>query len=142
MQTAPQNVLDKLQPKHKKNIFFPYGLPAFEKMTNFILIWNENEAPFLWLQSTQDSNLSFITVDPFLVTDNYIPEIAEEDVKLLNIKNEKDVFLLSIINIKNNHQLDITANLLSPIVINWQKQTAKQVILKNHNLYSIKHSIS
>ena len=108
----------------------------------FVLIWNEEEAPFLWLQSIDVPNLAFVVIDPFLVSEGYLPDVPEEDVALLEIEKEEDAFVLSIVNIKNNKELEITANLLSPIVINWKKQVGKQVILSNHHLYSLAEPVS
>ena len=125
----------------RKTISFPKGLPAFEDIQKFVLISNEEEAPFVWLQAIEKENLAFITIDPFLIYTQYLPDISEEDVNILEIESEKDVFVLSIVNLKNNETQGITANLVSPIVINWKKRLGKQVILQNHMLYSVRHRI-
>jgi len=122
-------------------IQFPEGIPAFETTKEFILIVNEEEAPFLWLQAKNNPELAFITIDPFLVNSDYRPDISENDVHLLDITNEEEVFLLSIVNIHNSGQLGITTNLVSPIVINKRARLGKQVILQNHLDYSVKYRI-
>jgi len=132
---------ETIQQKCTKTIFFPEGLPAFETQKEFVLIQNEEEAPFLWLQSKNNSKLAFITIDPFVIHKNYLPDIPEEDVKFLKITDQDDVLILSIVNIRNNQNLDITANILSPVIINWKERIGKQVILKNHQQYSVKYPI-
>lgn len=124
-----------------REIYFPEGLPAFENYRDFMLIWNEDEAPFIWLQCKSKPRLAFVTIDPFLVCSNYLPDITDEDVDLLKIEEEKDVFIISIVNIRNQPEFSMTANLLSPIVINWKEKLGKQVILRNHHLYSVKYVI-
>ncbi|SCA62592.1 Flagellar assembly factor FliW [Chlamydiales bacterium SCGC AG-110-M15] len=124
-----------------KRIHFPEGLPGFESIKDFVLLTNEEEAPFLWLQSTTIPNLAFISVDPFLVMSDYRPDIGDEDVEFLEIEKEEDVLILSIVNISNDPNEGTTANLVGPIVINWKTKRGKQVILQNHQEFSVKFRI-
>ncbi|MBN4066674.1 flagellar assembly protein FliW [Simkania negevensis] len=142
LQTQMQSNLEEGKIFHySKSIHFPEGIPAFEEIQEFVLISNEEEAPFIWLQAVKPETLAFITIDPFLIYDQYLPDISEEDVEQLKIKSVEDVLILSIVNMKNNKERGITANLVSPIVINWKERMGKQVILKNYNLYSVQHKI-
>jgi flagellar assembly factor FliW len=125
----------------KKAIFFPDGLPAFETIHEFEIISNSEEAPFLWLQAINNPNLAFITIDPFIVHPKYRPDISDADVKALKIENEEDVLIMSIVNIHSTQDQGITANLVSPVVINHAEGLGKQVILKNHLKYKVKHRI-
>lgn len=127
--------------KKSKELHFPQGLPAFETFKEFFIVSNEKEAPFLWLQSKKQASLAFVTIDPFLVLADYLPDISDDDVSLLKIENEEDVLILSIVNIANQSSQEITANLLSPVVINWKRQLGKQVILQNHQKYSVRTKI-
>lgn len=125
----------------KKTLLFPEGLPAFESVKEFVIISNEEEAPFLWLQALSTPNLAFLTVDPFLINSDYRPDIGDAEVENLKIQSPDDVILLSIVNLRHNDQGMVTANLVSPIVINWPLRIAKQVILKNHLDFSVKYQI-
>lgn len=125
----------------RERIHFPEGLPAFEGVKDFHILSNQEEAPFLWLQALDQPRLAFVTVDPFLVSPDYLPDISDEDVRQLGISHEDEAFLLSIVNIHNDPMEGITANLISPIVINWKKRIGKQVILQNHLQYSVRHRI-
>ena len=122
-------------------IHFPEGLPAFENVKDFVIISNEEEAPFLWLQAVAVPNLAFITIDPFLICPEYLPDICDDDVDALKIETEEDVIILSIVNIRNNAENGVTANLVGPVVINWREKLGKQVILRNHLSYSVKYII-
>ena len=125
----------------RKKISFPFGLPAFEDVREFVLIANEDEAPFIWLQAISTTTLAFITVDPFIVCKDYLPDIPDEDARSLGIETPDDAFILSIVNMKNQENTGITANLVSPIVINWRNLQGKQVIIRNYQDYSVRHLI-
>ena len=71
----------------RKVISFPWGLPAFEDVHDYVLIANEDEAPFIWLQAVTDETLAFITVDPFLVLPNYLPDIPDDEAESLEIES-------------------------------------------------------
>lgn len=145
MQSLEPNMLmegETLQ--DNKIIRFPEGLPAFEKVTEFVLIANEEEHPFLWLQAVSVPNLAFITIDPFMINTDYRPDICDEDVAHLELDSPEDAYVLSIVNINNEEEGDdgsITANLVGPIVINVKKKIGKQVILQNHLDYSVRFEI-
>ena len=126
MQSEHVDILDDSKVQHNKSIRFPEGLPAFENVREFVIIANEEEAPFLWLQAVSIPNLAFVTIDPFLVYPEYRPDISDEDVKALQIDSEEDVLILGIVNITNDPQEGITSNLVAPVVINWKKKIGKQ----------------
>lgn len=141
MQSLQASQDERLILQHKKSLFFPQGLPAFDYVKEFVIIANEEEAPFMWLQAVQVPNLAFITIDPFVVCQDYRPDICDADVKALEIEDPSDAFVLAIVNLQNGADEGITVNLIGPIVINWRKQIAKQVILQNHLKYSVRHRI-
>lgn len=127
--------------QHKKSLYFPHGLPAFEDIKEFVIIANEEESPFMWLQAVSNPNLSFIVVDPFLISPEYRPDICDADVETLELEDPSHAFVLSIVNVRNSETQGITINLVGPIVINWKKQIGKQVILQNHLKYSVRHPV-
>jgi flagellar assembly factor FliW len=127
--------------QHSKSIYFPEGLPAFENVREFLIIANEEEAPFLWLQAVSVPNLAFVMIDPFVVYPGYRPDVSDDDVALLEIEKEEDVFILSIVNLSQNPNEGITANLVGPVVLNWRKKVGKQVVLQNHQNFSVKYRI-
>jgi flagellar assembly factor FliW len=125
--------------QNTKTIQFPDGLPAFEHVREFVLIANEGEEPFLWLQAVSAPNLAFIVIDPFLVHQQYAPDICDEDVDTLGLESPEDAFVLSIVNLQSEE--GVTCNLVGPIVINVKQQIGKQVILQNHLKYSVRYAI-
>ena len=134
------SISDHSEQQPQRQIHFPQGLPAFEQVKDFMIITNEEEAPFLWLQAANIPNLAFITIDPFLVMPSYRPDICDADVEALEIENPEDTFILGIVTIHKEPN-GITCNLVSPVVINWKKQLGKQVILNNHKDYAVQYRI-
>lgn len=142
MKSQPSNLIDTPTQEHKNTIHFPKGLPAFENSKDFVLIAQEEEAPFMWLQALDTPNLAFIVADPFTLYSDYSPDVLEEDCETLGIQKPEDAFLVCIVNVRQNETQGITTNLVSPIVINWKTRTAHQVILRNHLDYSVKHPLA
>ncbi|MDF2549559.1 MAG: flagellar assembly protein FliW [Chlamydiales bacterium] len=142
MQEIRCNLIEGMPLQHTKSIHFPNGLPAFEFAKEFVLLTNEEEEPFLWLQSVILPNLAFVTIDPFLIYPDYKADISDDDVSFLKLEKEEDAFLLAIVNVRNNEDEGITANLVSPIVINNRSKIGKQVILQNHLRYSVRYRIN
>lgn len=119
---------------------FPEGLLGFQDEKQFIIINNEGEEnPFQWLQSINSPELAFVIINPFLVDPNYdivIPATAQEKLEL---EDEKDIGLYSIVVVPEEVE-EMTANLLGPIITNTKNKLGKQVILDD-NRYKTKHLI-
>lgn len=126
--------------EEQKIIYFPEGLPGFEKENKFIIINSEDEESlFQWLQSIENPELTFVIINPFFVYPNYdivIPKTVQEKLK---IKDEKDLVIYSIVVVPEDIE-KMTTNLLGPIIINTKKMIGKQVILDDDR-YSTKHYI-
>jgi flagellar assembly factor FliW len=135
-------VLEGKTLKSDKSIQFPEGLPAFEDVRDYVLISNEEEHPFLWLQAVKTPNLAFVMVDPFMLLSDYQPDICEDDVRFLKINKPEDCIVLSIVNVHNSDGKGITTNLVGPIIINAKEQIGKQIILQNHLSYSVRFPIT
>lgn len=137
MQSIQEKVIVDLILQHHRNIHLLEGLGGFETEKDFSLIANAKESPLIWLQSRSFPDLAFVTVDPFLVYPDYLPDFEEEDLQALEIENEGDTLVLCIAHVKG----DMTINLVAPLLINLQNDKGKQVILKNNTDYSLNHPI-
>lgn len=131
---------DKIEIVEDKIILFEEGLPAFEDEKQFVIILNEDEDnPFHFLQSINTPELSFVILNPFEIFKDYdilLPEIA---ISKLKVKNEEDVLIYTMVIIPED-MTKMTTNLLGPIVINQKQKLGKQVILEE-NKYSTKEPI-
>ncbi|MFA5183081.1 MAG: flagellar assembly protein FliW [Syntrophales bacterium] len=106
---------------------------GFEKLRRFVIIDRNEEAAFWWLQSVDDGDIVFVVVNPFLIKEDYQPELQEEDIKLLEIEDDSETLLLGIATL-NSHPPEITVNVRAPLVVNWKKKLGKQIVLADNSL--------
>lgn len=124
--------------EEKQLVTFPEGLLGFEKYKKFVLIDSEYE-PFIWLQSTEESNLAFLMIDPFLICNDYEADIDDSTLKNIGVESAEDIIIMTLVTIPKDGSA-ITANFLGPIVINKKNRKCLQVIL-NDNRWTTKFDI-
>jgi flagellar assembly factor FliW len=78
-------------------------------------------------------------INPSLIKDDYAPEVRDDDVALLEIKDLSDVLLLGVVTIRSK-PTKITVNMRAPIVINVKKRFGKQIVLDDDS-YEVQHRI-
>lgn len=124
----------------EKIIQFQEGLPAFEDEKEFVIILNEDEEnPFHWLQSIKSPGLSFVILNPFEIFKDYDLLLPETAINKLKIEKQEDIIIYTMVVVPEN-MTKMTTNLLGPIVINTKEKLGKQVILEE-NKYNTKHLI-
>lgn len=107
----------------------PEGLFGFEDYKQYALIESEYE-PFIWLQSTQDENLAFLIVDPFLICSTYETDIDDASLSKIGVEKPEDIIVMTIVTIPSDGS-NITANFQGPLVINKNTQKCLQVIVND-----------
>jgi flagellar assembly factor FliW len=107
------------------------GILGFEHLKRFVLMTQDEQTPFLWLQSLDDGAVAFVVINSFIAKSDYEPCIADEDTALLGLdkKEDEEVLLLSIVTIRSN-PFRVSANLRAPLIINAKKKLARQVVLE------------
>ncbi|TDO94442.1 flagellar assembly factor FliW [Halanaerobium saccharolyticum] len=120
-------------------ISFNSGLPGFEKLEEFILLPLAEESPFIIMQSVEDPDIAFVTVEPGNLIQNYEFEISDKTEKKLKIESVSNLLILNIITIKDDFK-NSTANLSAPIVINLEEKLGQQVILDDQR-YQVRYKI-
>lgn len=118
---------------------FPKGLPGFEEEKEFVLLPIESNDIFQVLQSIHTPSTAFIVVSPYTLVENYTFKVDEPTINLLNIEKEQDVFVLSVVSLKDPFESS-TINLQAPLIFQSTTKKAKQMIL-NDNIFSMRHSI-
>ena len=120
-------------------IQFPDGLYGFEKETEFTFLpFNPNvESPMEWMQSLKSSHLAFVITDPYLYLQDYKIKLSEDDKKRVNLKSEEPFLTRTIVTIPENY-LEMTTNLIAPLIINKDKGVAKQFVLTSMD-YDTRH---
>jgi len=114
-------------------IHFDYGLPGFEELKKFAILDIEEYNPFLLLHSVEDQNIAMIVLSAGqldLEDDLHIPE---QQLKELNENEEHELGVFLILKIMDSGK-EITANTKAPVLINFQNQKGRQIILDNEKL--------
>lgn len=111
-------------------ITFAHGVPGFEEEKNFVIIPYDENSPFFFLQSLQSKELAFLLINPFSFYKEYSVELDDAVVDELEIADENDVVVYSIITMHGSEVKKMTANLLAPLVINVKNRKAKQFVLE------------
>lgn len=114
----------------QKILHFNQGLPGWESEKRFILISNEETEPFHWLQSLDGASLALAVINPYFLFPDYCPAVPERVFNELNVHDENDLLLLTVVVIPQDFE-NMTTNLAAPILINAQKNLGLQVILEN-----------
>ncbi|GIP21757.1 flagellar assembly protein FliW [Paenibacillus sp. J22TS3] len=115
---------------------FEKGIPGFEDNRSFVLL-DQGDHPFYYMQSTEDQELAFVVVDPFLFYSDYEFELSESEKEELGIESLVEVWCVLTL----NKQAELsTINLLAPIVLNPEQHTGKQVVL-HQTSYQTKHPL-
>lgn len=124
------------------SLIFTFKSPiiGFEDAINYVLIENDDNSIFRWLQSTQYPELAFPVSKANYFHIDYNFEIDDKTVDLLGLESIDDVLSLNVVNIPKGQPQKSTINLLAPIIINKRTKFAAQLIL-NGSEYLVKHPI-
>jgi len=111
--------------------FFPDGIPAFEDSKRFVLLNDDDIAPFVYLKSLDVEHLGFVCLDPFLVCSRYSVKLSGHDVVQLQLKRPGQAFVICLVTVAKD-PTDTTANLMAPVVVNVANCRARQVIQEGY----------
>ncbi|MDR3239612.1 MAG: flagellar assembly protein FliW [Clostridiales bacterium] len=121
-------------------IHFDEGLPGFPDSKKFVvLLENQREDTFCWLQSVEDGNLAFALINIYNVMPEYNPLVKSDEVASLGELDENNLLIYNVVVIPDDIR-QMRANLRAPIVINPSTKKGKQVILDNDN-YDMKYRL-
>ncbi|MDR7434386.1 MAG: flagellar assembly protein FliW [Armatimonadota bacterium] len=137
-------VLMRIQTKHfgtqeideGKVLEFPEGLPGFEDLHRWALL-AATPGPILWLQALDSVDACLPVVEAFGLFPDYEVSLNVQDTALLQLNDPNEGMVFVVLTIRGQ-PLQVTANLLAPIVVNPKRKVAKQVILEG-SPYSTRH---
>lgn len=120
------------------DVIFKKGIPGFDSLREFTIKDLEGNEKFKILES-RESEISFVTTNPFEIYSDYEVDLNDETIKELEIKRPEDVVILSIITLGRTLESS-TMNLKAPLVINIKNNLGKQYIMQNSK-YETKHPL-
>lgn len=129
----------ELEVDEKDIIAFGEGILGFPKLNEYFMIYDGSNEYFNYLQAIDDKNVCFIITSPFLIAPDYSIDINDEIIEKLEIKEEKEVMLYSIVTIPEDVKL-MTANLRAPLIINARNRKGLQEVIDNE-CYLVRHRI-
>lgn len=124
--------------EEKEIVVFDKAIPGFDGLRKFI-VKEVEDSGFYILQCIEEAELGFVLISPFSIDENYEIKLNEDIIKSLEIKDEKDVLLYSIVTLNSDVE-KITANLKAPIVINNKTNKGEQYITENSK-YKIREKV-
>ncbi|MBP1890042.1 flagellar assembly factor FliW [Clostridium moniliforme] len=119
-------------------VVFEKGIPGFENINEFEIKDLENNNRFKIVESL-DNEVSFATINPFEIYNEYEIDLNDETIKELQIENPKDVLILTIITLGKTLESS-TINLKAPLVINIKNKLGRQFIIQGDK-YNTKHPL-
>jgi flagellar assembly factor FliW len=124
-------------------IRFENGIIGFEDYHNYVLLdcaGEGEQSPFRCLQSTDDSDLAFILLDPFIVRPDYEVEIDNESAVSLSVEENADAAIFAIAVVPEDIKL-MSINLKAPVIINARVNRGIQYIIDNSE-YGVRHYLA
>src|SRR5574344_75265 len=118
-----------------KSLFnFVIPILGYDDENEFILLEQETNSNFKWLQSVKTPELAFaVTVASFWDIP-YSFTLDDNVQDALNITSAEDIAALNIAVIQHDNPRKSTISLLAPIIINFRNHKAGQIILSGSDL--------
>jgi flagellar assembly factor FliW len=118
-------------------INFPAGLPGFPHAHRFELApWGPAGSPFMILASSDDPDVGFVVVPPWVFYPDYEFELDPGTADRLGLSKAEDAVVFVVVTLRDRPE-DSTLNLLGPIVVNRFTHDAAQVVLPSAG-YSVR----
>jgi len=137
--TVNTKAFGKIEIDDKLKLKIPRGLFGFEDYTEYVLFNDAEHEPFYWLQSTDEVEIAFILINPFLFRGDYEANVSDDELSEIGINNHENIVTFTIVTVPQDGS-PMTANLQGPIIINKDKMTGMQAVLSDSK-WKTKHDI-
>ena len=118
---------------------FRDGLPGFPDVKRFAILANPQGGAFQWMQAADLAALAFVITDPVLFFPGYKITARAEELVSVELADVSGGIVLVILTVPKN-PVEITANLLGPLLFNAKAKLARQVVQTDPQ-YSTKHRL-
>jgi flagellar assembly factor FliW len=115
-----------------RSLSFDEGLLGFPDSETYVVVEVE-DTPYVWLQSVDESEVAFLATSPFLFFPSYPVDLGDQEQAALGVEDRSQVEVLVLLTVHRlvDEPVNITANLLGPIVVNTESRQARQLVLDN-----------
>ncbi len=100
--------------EEKELINFPWGVPGFENLKNYVLLEYKN-GPFQWLQSVEEPAVAFVVCAPDFLELTYSAPEAKK--RLIKLERDEDLVILNIVSF-NREKGGMRFHVKSPLLFN------------------------
>jgi len=115
------------------------AVPGFPNTKSFFFIKKDKIAPFQWLQSVEEADLTFVVVEPQNFFHDYAPPIGAFEIKEIGLDRREDASIYVIVVLPEDMS-KMTANLRGPLIINQKERKMKQTFIDTDK-WSVRESI-
>lgn len=129
----------ELQVNKEDIINMSEGILGFENLKQFFVVDPGDSTLILWLQSIEDQKIAFPVIEPKIFKPDYTAKLLPSDMNSVELESLNQAKIYSILTIPSDIS-QMSANLKAPIVINNEKQIAKQIVLQDSKL-SVKYEM-
>ena len=130
----------EIEVEESKVVHFKNGIPAFEDEHEFVIVPYDEESPYVFLQSLETPDLAFLMTMPFVFFPDYEFEIDDDNQEKLDLHNQEDMLIYTLITVNDGKVQEMTANLMAPVVLNTSNMQARQLVLDKSG-YTTKHRL-
>ena len=138
--TIESKALGRVTVPEDQIITFASGLPGFTDERRYTLINDHLKSPFSFLQCVDNPSVAFVVADPTALVPDYRPKNGVAVLKELQAQSPEDLEVLVTLTIPPGRPWEMTANLMSPLLINPMQGLGKQVVIEKPH-YSHQHPI-
>ncbi|MDR1842036.1 MAG: flagellar assembly protein FliW [Holophagales bacterium] len=121
-------------------IHFPAGLVGFPEAKDFYLFEPDDAYPLKFLQSVNNTQLSFVAMDIAAVKMDFNAPLKPEEVETLELTQPEDALVMAFVIIPEDKPNEMVANLAGPIVVNKINKKAIQLVLDTEE-YPLQHPV-
>jgi flagellar assembly factor FliW len=122
-------------------LILPQGIIGFPEHRRAELLYSADYLPVLWMRLHGPDILHFVVIELGGVIPGYEPEMFEEDVSQLELRDAAEVLVLNIVTMHRQNPVQATVNLIGPLVVNRRTRVGRQRVIANHGRYSAQHPL-
>jgi flagellar assembly factor FliW len=138
--SVESKILGHIQVPENQIISFVSGLPGFPDYQRYALLHDQPRSRLSYLQCLEDPSLAFIVTDPNNLVPDYRLKNCPTALKELRARSTEDLQVLVTLTIPPGRPREMTANMMSPLLVNPDQGLGKQVVIEKPQ-YSHQHPV-